>query len=96
MSKFISFDARKFETRKFANGSGWQLFDISVNVDAISIVMRTDTVHTVSKYDIDTDTTKTFKYPCTVLVTHDGTELTVLGSYKETLSKINGEIKNEI
>ena len=25
-----------------------------------------------------------------VLVTHDGTELTVLGSYKETLSKING------
>ena len=86
MAKFISFDARKF-----AHGNGWQLFEISVNVDTISIVMRTDTVHTFSKYDIDTDTTKTFEYQCTVLVTHDGTELTVIGSYKETLSKINGE-----
>ena len=86
MAKFINFEACEF-----ANGNGWRLFDISVNVDAISIVMRTDTVHTFSKYDIDTGTTKTFDYPCTDLVTHDGTELTVLGSYKETLSKINGE-----
>ena len=84
MAKFISFDVRKF-----ANGNGWQLLDISVNVEAISMVMQTDTVHTFSKYDLDTGTTKTFDYPCTVLVTHDGTELTVLGSYKETLSTIN-------
>ena len=42
------------------------------------------------KFGITKNTTKTFDYPCTDLVTHDGTELTVLGSYKETLSKING------
>ena len=46
MAKFINFEACEF-----ANGNGWQLFDISVNVDAISIVMRTDTIHTFSKYD---------------------------------------------
>ena len=85
MAKFIS-----FEVLKFANGNSWQLSDISVNIDNISIVRKSDIVHTFSKYDIDTDTTKTFDYPCTVLVTYDGIELTVLGSYEETLSKING------
>ena len=90
MVKFISFKARKF-----ANGNGWQLFDISLKVDYISIVIRTDTVYTFPKYDIDTGTIKTFEHPCTVLVTNDGTELTVLGSYEETLSKINGENTNE-
>ena len=88
MAKFISFEARKF-----GNGNGWQLLDVSVNIDNISIVRRSDIVHTFSKYDLDTGTTKTFDYPCTVLVTYDGIELTVLGSYEDTLSKINGGIK---
>lgn len=91
MAKFINFDSREFDNR-----NGWHLLDISVNVDAISIVMHTTTVHTFSKYDIDKGITETFGYhPCTILVTHDGTELTVLGSYDDTLSKINGVIKNE-
>ena len=83
MAKFISFEARKF-----ANRNDWQLLDVSVNIDNISIVRKSDIVHTFSKYDLDTGTTKTFDYPCTVLVTYDGIELTVLGSYKETLSKM--------
>lgn len=89
MAKFIS-----FEVLKFADGNGWRLLDISVNIDNISIVRKSDIGHTFSKYDMDTGTTKTFdSYPCTVLVTYDGIELTVLGSYEDTLSKINGGIK---
>ena len=92
MAKFISFEVLKFANG--ANGNGWQLLDISVNIDNISIVRKSDIVHTFSKYDMDTGTTKTFDfYPCTVLVTYDGIELTVLGSYEDTLSKINGGIK---
>ena len=37
MAKFISFDVLKF-----ANGNGWQLLDISVNIDNISIVRKSD------------------------------------------------------